>query len=403
MQQKKCRLCGGALADGRCTLCGLDNSIYDRYDDAADRAAQEPDAPAPGRPDTREPEANPDAASRREPEPTTEPASRREPEPTTEPADQQPPETPPVSPKARQPRDTAQNSRRFRRGTPDTATRAIKVYGLGRFLILGGILLIAGLSALIRGIFADRSDPSDVPVPYLDLSEDQNIYGEAVREIPAEGSSYEIRLGNGRYRVGVHLPEGIYRLEAEAGDGAVNVTDEVNSIYHSAYMGTDPEAGQVTETDGLRLYNGAELDIASGIILRLSTDNAQPLEGTPSENPVTETFDLPPGTYTVGDTSADTSGGSTLPAGMYDISAKTREEDSTGSGYTNLILEYSGNASEYLWIDGPEYTVATPEYSFTQARNIVLPAGTELTVEYGDAVFAPSPGYYDGAMDARPY
>ena len=38
MLKKKCSLCGGPLEGGRCTLCGLDNSVSER-ETAALRAA----------------------------------------------------------------------------------------------------------------------------------------------------------------------------------------------------------------------------------------------------------------------------------------------------------------------------------------------------------------------------
>ena len=59
MLKKKCSLCGGPLEGGRCTLCGLDNSVYER-ETAALRAAA--DASRQERSSSRQPDSRTVAA-----------------------------------------------------------------------------------------------------------------------------------------------------------------------------------------------------------------------------------------------------------------------------------------------------------------------------------------------------
>ena len=69
------------------------------------------------------------------------------------------------------------------------------------------------------------------------------------------------------------------------------------------------------------------------------------------------------------------------------------EEDTFG--YTSIILNYPNGEVQNFWVDGPEYAVTSDEYSDRNIRNVVIPAGTDVSVTYGDAVFIPGEGYYD--------
>ena len=207
----------------------------------------------------------------------------------------------------------------------------------------------------------------------------------ATREIPSSGDAYETVLGNGIYRVGVHIPEGVYRAELVEGTGGIGIDDEENSIYHYVTFGTESEYDQVTEEEDIRLYNGADLSIDSGVILRFTTENAQPLTQEIKENPLSEPVSLEAGTYTSGD--------GIIPEGIYDITALDTLEDDYG--YSSVTLTYPNGSSEYLWVDSTDYAPVSDEYTDTGAKNIVIPDGTEVSVEYGSITLTPSEVYYD--------
>ena len=64
-------------------------------------------------------------------------------------------------------------------------------------------------------------------------------------------------------------------------------------------------------------------------------------------------------------------------------------------GYSSVTLTYPNGSSEYLWVDSTDYAPVSDEYTDTGAKNIVIPDGTEVSVEYGSITLTPSEVYYD--------
>lgn len=87
------------------------------------------------------------------------------------------------------------------------------------------------------------------------------------------------------------------------------------------------------------------------------------------------------------------SGDDTVPQGIYDLTLDMSDEG--GYGYSSVTLLYPDGESKYFWVDGPDYAVTSSRYTDISVRNIVIPEGTEITVEYGGVVLEPSEGYYD--------
>ena len=276
--------------------------------------------------------------------------------------------------------------------------------GLAVWIIIIAVILIAALPALtdivsnilgngfstVTDTFTSDSvsynmDDTGYDDDYIWDDSDYDPYSFATREIPSSGDAYETVLGNGIYRVGVHIPEGVYRAELVEGTGGIGIDDEENSIYHYVTFGTESEYDQVTEEEDIRLYNGADLSIDSGVILRFTTENAQPLTQEIKENPLSEPVSLEAGTYTSGD--------GIVPEGIYDITALGTLEDDYG--YSSVTLTYPNGSSEYLWVDSTDYAPVSDEYTDTGAKNIVIPDGTEVSVEYGSITLTPSEVYYD--------
>ncbi len=391
MARRRCSLCGGRLSEGRCTLCGLDNTIYNREFSYSESTSQE--------------------ESRQEQKQQVKPQHQKQARRTEQfekkkPSDAQKHNVTMTSAgrsgygsgQAGQ-RNTAASVRQMERqsyspGHAGTSAQKKKKKS-GRLTILV-ILLIILLSFLptimeaVQSVLQDiSSDSGSVFDTYFGGSHDEEVdydpYEYVTREIPDTGEAYEAILGNGIYKVGVHIPEGVYRAEVEEGAGALGIADDENIIYDSVYLGEEEEYGQVTAADDLRLYNGAEVQINNGVIVKLSTENAQPLVQETSENPLTEPVSLPEGTCISGD--------DTVPQGIYDLTLDMSDEG--GYGYSSVTLLYPDGESKYFWVDGPDYAVTSSRYTDISVRNIVIPEGTEITVEYGGVVLEPSEGYYD--------
>ena len=77
--------------------------------------------------------------------------------------------------------------------------------------------------------------------------------------------------------MGVDIPEGVYRADLVEGSGVLNVTDDENGIYMGTYFDEDDDVNGVISQTDIRLYNGAAIEIDSGVILKLTTANAQPM------------------------------------------------------------------------------------------------------------------------------
>lgn len=349
MIKQKCSLCGGRLADGRCTLCGLDNSVYER--ECPRRTAIS---------------AVEDTGGEKKTE------------------------------KGRRGNNVRQSAAAVGK-KKNSAGRGSRIIA---FTVLAVVLLsflpsiIDAVESVLRNI-QPESGFTDIyeDDTYIDYSSedyqqyfsDGGAYADVTREIPEDGDDYEVVLGNGIYRTGVHIPEGVYRAELVEGAGTVNITDKENSIYETVYFGADEEYGQTASLDNIRLYNDSDLKIESGVIVKFTTENAQPPVQEILENPLKKALTLTPDTYRAGD--------GVLPEGVYDISARSVEEDTFG--YTSIILNYPNGEVQNFWADGPEFAVTSDEYSDRNIRNVVIPAGTDVSVTYGDAVFIPGEGYYD--------
>lgn len=375
MIKKKCSLCGGNLVNNRCTFCGLDNSIYDRERSRRQSISSQPESLTEG-------------------SPVYQPQSAKGKQSTTPRPHQK---TAAQKPKAIYPRRQTNYSSAARRTGASGKRRGWMVW-----IIIIVVILLAALPALTdfadsileNGFSAVGSNSADSSYSVDDSWYDDDYswdysdydpYSYVTRDIPASGETYETVLGNGIYRIGVHIPEGIYQAELVEGNGGIEIVDGENSIYRYVSFGTEPEYDQVTEEGDLRLYNGGVLNVDSGVILRFTSENAQPLTQEIKENPLSEPVSLEAGTYTSGD--------GIIPEGIYDITALGKPEDDYG--YSSVTLTYPNGSSEYLWVDSSDYAPVTDEYTDTGAKNIVIPDGTEVSVEYGSVTLTPSEGYYD--------
>lgn len=238
------------------------------------------------------------------------------------------------------------------------------------------VLVIAGVTLLNRigkdryeeyGEFVESADePASVDVTQLveeaveEETDAEDIYEWVQAEIPEEGSEFGIDLTAGRYVVGQHLPEEIYRLEASEDVSAMylNLQDEENFIYYTWWMEDYVTEENLYEAEDIRLYNGAVLSVGGPGEVSLRTSNAQIDEMQEAEkNPLTEEIQVTSQTMTAGED---------FPAGVYD--AELRK----GSG-TLMVVDEQDIHDRYYFSMGVDYGQVF--------RNLVLSPGTQVYQE----------------------
>ena len=205
MLKKKCSLCGGDLVNNRCTFCGLDNSIYDRERSIRRSISSQSESP-PDRDLDYQPQAS--RGNQRT-------APRPEPKTTSQ-----------------KPKTVYPNRQTTYSSAVRTVASGRRRRGLAVWIIIIAVILIAALPALtdivsnilgngfstVTDTFTSDSvsynmDDTGYDDDYIWDDSDYDPYSFATREIPSSGDAYETVLGNGIYRVGVHIPEGVYRAE----------------------------------------------------------------------------------------------------------------------------------------------------------------------------------------------
>ena len=365
----RCSLCGSRLNNGKCEFCGLDNRMYDRnylkdpYHLAEiAREADTPKAP-PGQTQRPPGTSGRSGSTAQKTVFTANPPARHG----------------AGSSSRRQKQDVSSWQKRQNSGASRSRAVIVIVILVILICIAGPVLFQIGKSVIETGTVPDTDSwQSAVDSLFsdddssLDLN-DYDAYDYVTREIPEDGTDYEVTLSDGFYQVGIHIPEGVYHVELAEESADLHIADTENIIYDSVWFGDETEYDEVTEADDIRLYNGAEISITGGGSLLFTTDNAQPFTQETAANPLTESFILEEGSSTAGEY---------IPEGMYDILlAETDEYISFG-----LEISYPNELSEYLWASNSS---GEPE---ERIRNVIIPAGTELTLDGGPVKLEPSEG-----------
>lgn len=212
--------------------------------------------------------------------------------------------------------------------------------------------------------YEERAD--ELVSPYID--EEEYLY--AGYEIAETGTFYEVDLTQGNYLVGVHVPEGIYRIDTLEGYyGSVWVKDSENCIYLSMSFGED---GEYEYAENVRLYEGAYLQIYGTVSLHLQTDHAG--ETAVSEGGLSDVSGVleEENLYLVGDE---------IPEGIYDLEVL--------DGWAILTCSYEdedGNVIETsYWLDADELD--------STCKNVPMLAGMEVSVEDGTVIIQSSDWY----------
>ena len=146
------------------------------------------------------------------------------------------------------------------------------VQKIGKGLAIGSvILLVAAVGAVALNSYFEEQEKGQ-----SQSGEEYDEYQFAKRQLSETGEAYDEVLTGGYYEVGVHIPEGIYTVEAQDGESAIYLIDDENGIYIWQQIGNDPEnPNQAAVMDDLRLYDGALLEVKSGAALQFRSDCAQ--------------------------------------------------------------------------------------------------------------------------------
>lgn len=253
----------------------------------------------------------------------------------------------------------------------------------GRFRISGLVLMIV---FAFFGVVREAWDEYDMSYrieqivgrwgneEYTEVEEDPYEY--AKRELSAEGEVFETDLEPGNYKVGVHIPEGNYRMVLLEGYGSVHIEDAENSIYMWKDFGDDEEFDEVQEAEDIRLYVGALLKVQGDMRLQLETDCAQAEKMTSMENPLTDTILLKEGKEVIV--------GEDFPAGVYDVQSV--------SGWTGVDVQvplgtdYEDETMNYFY-EG--FWLSSEGFDHIY-RNMVLMEGTRVIPEDADIELIPS-------------
>lgn len=362
--KRRCYLCGGKLDNGRCVLCGLDNTKIEKKNYRLNESSFD-----------RKKKMRSQYSSETRTEQKRAEQKRAEQNIYRPPASSYPVKT------------KTGKAKKSAGGNTNTN-------GKGRAaLLITVVAAAAGLAGpvinLVQEFIADYSS-GGYTESWSDETVEYDLYSYVTRELSDTGEVYETELGGGEYIVGVHIPEGSYRLELLEGMGGVSVTDPVNSIYTYEFFTEEGDEydDELTVLDDVRLYSGALVKVDSYVKMNFYTETGQTQEMVYEENPLTETVSL--------ERDQTHTAGTDFPAGVYDISSVESGEIDFSVYLGELSEEYPevNYRTEYIWSEGEE--------KGTVFHNAVLPEGAEITSPV-DITLTPSPvienedydGYYD--------
>lgn len=325
---KRCQLCGGKLDHNVCTLCGLDNSKSDMNYKLNQSSCD-------GKELTHVHEEN--------------------------------------------------SKQKQRQSRPQVQKSAGKKANGKNGSVVGKVIAIITIVGILFNMLQIGFESFDIFDDFGSGRMERELYSNVTRELSEEGELWSQNCQQGEYVVGVHIPEGTYRVEFRGEATSFNLEDNENSIYFWEDS-FDYEGKGLKEIEDIRCYSGARIKINSSFWggLTFYSENAQVDEMIGLENPLTEMVVVKNGNVA----------GVDFPAGMYDIEMQEGES----------LFEYIVPGTV---IDDPEddyvdttnsIGISTYDDEFVY-RNIYLPEGTELLIEGDDVTLVPSemvlPSYED--------
>ena len=241
--KQRCYLCGGKLDNGRCTVCGLDNTRKQKKNYRLNESSLSPAGEkAVERAERGRTKAGEGRSCRKE---GAESRAGRGKDDYTE-----------IRPSACARWEGAGNcSGEADADDPPYGRPAVRRYADKK---ISGLDRGGGPDHFGRGpIVTELLDSADSEADrQVWTEEDYDPYQFAARELSDSGDVYDALLGQGKYYVGVNIPEGSYTVELADGEGSLNVDDPENGIYLYQYFGYDEDYGDKTLLEDVRLYEG---------------------------------------------------------------------------------------------------------------------------------------------------
>lgn len=380
MKKRRCYLCGGKLVNGRCTLCGLDNtkierknyrlneSSFDRKGIEAKHLCESHNGKPSGS------HTNQSGGQNRQ----------------RQNGQNQQRQVPWQNGQNQQGQTSRQRGQNWTQtgGKKKTAGKQKKGW-ISTVIVLLMILISVGGPAIsfvtteIKNKIDQINNSGDDnwwSGSEIDTSVDENDpYEFVTRELSDSGEVYDTELGYGEYVVGTDIPEGTYEVTLQSGYGSFQTDDPDNSIYLYGYFSENAsdEDEDITEMEDVRLYEGAHVMIGEDMVLAFHTENGQTGQMQSEDNPLSVTYTLQPEKkYTVG---------KEIPAGVYDVSGT---KDWAVMEYEIYLGELYDE--EYDSLNYQSYSIMVEAGSENAIyKNAVLTEGTEITVT-GKMILTPS-------------
>mgnify|MGYP003085989228 FL=1 len=380
MKKRRCYLCGGKLVNGRCTLCGLDNtkierknyrlneSSFDRKGIEAKHLCESHNGKPSGS------HTNQSGGQNRQ----------------RQNGQNQQRQVPWQNGQNQQGQTSRQRGQNWTQtgGKKKTAGKQKKGW-ISTVIVLLMILISVGGPAIsfvtteIKNKIDQINNSGDDnwwSGSEIDTSVDENDpYEFVTRELSDSGEVYDTELGYGEYVVGTDIPEGTYEVTLQSGYGSFQTDDPDNSIYLYGYFSENAsdEDEDITEMEDVRLYEGAHVMIGEDVVLAFHTENGQTGQMQSEDNPLSVTYTLQPEKkYTVG---------KEIPAGVYDVSGT---KDWAVMEYEIYLGELYDE--EYDSLNYQNYSIMVESGSENAIyKNAVLTEGTEITVT-GKMILTPS-------------
>lgn len=330
MGKQRCSLCGGKIVDNKCIECGLDNTQNDeQYKNRINRSACD------GEPMTH---------------------IHKE-------------ETPKKPQKQKKPKNRMRGFS-FRVLYVIFIIIIVIFIAWSRIKELGYERILGSLN--IGGTYEDEL--------YADAEEERDPYAHVKRELAKDGEAFKTVLQPGFYIVGLHIPEGAYVAKpAEGYEGYIQLWDAENEIYYFVEFG-DYE-GAVWEQDDIRMYDGASLEVPTGMAVQLYSDNAQAaqMKMHGMDNPLVEEVLI----------HENATSGVDFEPGVYDIlyvpQGNENEQEYGTVTYTPSIEDMkNGTPSNSVYFYGYQ--------GEEMYRNVSMPKGTTVVLEgLSEVKLIPSP------------
>lgn len=377
MKKRRCYLCGGKLVNGRCTLCGLDNTKIERKNyrlnessfDGKGIEAKHLCESHNGKPSgglNRQGQASWQSGRNQQGQSSWQNGQNQQGQSSWQ--------------SGQNWTQTGRKKKKFGKQKKGWISTIIVLLMI--LISIGGPAISFVTTEIKNKIYQINNSGDDNwwSGSEIDTSVDENDpYEFVTRELSDSGEVYDTELGYGEYVVGTDIPEGTYEVTLQSGYGSFQTEDPDNSIYLYGYFSENAsdEDEDITEMEDVRLYDGAHVMIGEDVVLAFHTENGQTGQMQSEDNPLSVTYTLQPEKkYTVG---------KEIPAGVYDVSGT---KDWAVMEYEIYLGELYDK--EYDSLNYQSYSIMVEAGSENAIyKNAVLTEGTEITVT-GKMILTPS-------------